>query len=133
MNYQTLREMWMYFFKHAEETSQEDLDKLIEQEQIIGRAYHELDRYSWNETELLTYDQAEKYEGTYIASLAQKFEDGKRRGKNWGRERGQRSSLKVAKNMLKQGFKIYEVQKATGLTKQEISSIVTGDSDVELP
>ena len=74
-------ERWFYFFKHAEETSQEDLYKLVEQDKILGRAYEELDRYSWTEAELLHYDQAEKYEGAYIASLEQKFDEGKIEGK----------------------------------------------------
>ena len=73
-------ERWFYFFKHAEETSQEDLHKLVEQDKIIGRAYEELDRYSWSEAELLEYDQAEKYEGAYIASLEHKFDEGKIEG-----------------------------------------------------
>ena len=52
--------------------------KLVEQEQVLGRAYEELDRYSWTKEELRTYGQAEKYEGTYLASLEKKFEDGEK-------------------------------------------------------
>ena len=73
-------EMWAYFFKHAEETTEKELRKLVEKEQIIGRAYEELDRYSWNEEELLTYEQAEKYELTYRASMDQKFDEGVEKG-----------------------------------------------------
>ena len=36
---------------------------------------------SWNEIELLSYDQAEKYEGAYMASMAQKYDEGRMEGK----------------------------------------------------
>lgn len=117
-------ERWFYFFKHAEETSQEDLHKLIDQDEIIGRAYEELDRYSWNEEELLEYDQAEKYEGAYIATLEYKYDQGKKEGKIEGKKEGiEEGKMEVAINMLKQGFKVKDIQKATGVSKQQILSL----------
>ena len=41
-------EKWSYFFKHAEETSKEDWQKLIAHDPILERAYEELDRFGWN-------------------------------------------------------------------------------------
>ena len=73
---ENIRDKWAYFFKHAEETSERELHKIIGHDEIIERAYEELNRFSWNEQELLTYDQAEKYEGAYQASLAQKHDEG---------------------------------------------------------
>ncbi len=120
-------EMWFYFFKHAGETSGEDLQKLAEHEQIIAKAYDVLDRYSWNEEELLTYDQLEKYELTYQASLEYKFDEGKmvglEKGEKIGIEKGEKMALlKVAKNLLKQGLKVQEIQIVTGLSKKDILS-----------
>ena len=114
-------DMWCYFFKYAEETSQEDLHKLIEQEEIIGRAYEELDRYSWSEAELHDYDQAEKYAGTYLASLEQKFDEGKIEGKLEGKIEGKlEGKVETAKALLKQGVAISIIQAATGLSEEEI-------------
>jgi predicted transposase/invertase (TIGR01784 family) len=134
-------EMWCYFFKHAEETSPEELHKLVGQDQIIGQAYEVLDRYSWSKAELLEYDQAEKHMGAYLASLAQKVDEGVKigreqgikigiekgekmgieKGEKIGIEKGEKAAfLKAAKNMLKQGLKIQDIQKATGLSKQQI-------------
>src|ERR1700722_16783978 len=62
-------EKWCYFFKSAESTSVEDMLKLIENDEIMEKAYRQLDRFSWNDEELLTYDQSEKYEGAYLASM----------------------------------------------------------------
>ena len=107
------------FFKHAEETSEEDLQKLAEHEQIIIKAYEELDRYSWNEEELLTYDQAEKYEAAYRASLEQKFEEGEK----IGIEKGEKMALlRVAKNLLEQGLTVHDIQQITGLAEKDISA-----------
>ncbi len=84
---------WTYFFKNAEETSEEDLSKIIGHDPIIARAYKELSRFSWNEAELLTYSQAEKYEGAYQASLAQKFDEGEKKGIEKGLQEGEKKGI----------------------------------------
>ena len=56
-----IREKWSYFFKYAEDTSEKDLSKIIGRDLVLERAYEELNRFSWNEVELRTYDQAQKY------------------------------------------------------------------------
>src|SRR3989339_894632 len=99
----TISDKWMYFFKNAEETTESDLEKLVGKDMIIERAYDELDRFHWNEEELLTYDQAEKYEGAYIASMAQKYDEGLEKGLEKGREEG---IEKVAINMLSKGIDV---------------------------
>lgn len=73
-------------------------------------------RFSWNEEELLTYDQAEKYAWAFRASMDQKFDEGKIEGK-----------LEVAKNMLIQGLDLEMVSKLTGLSTKAISSIQISD------
>mgnify|MGYP000656189249 CR=1 FL=1 len=80
-------EQWMYFFKHAPETHEQDLAKLTTYP-IIERAYGELNRFSWSPQELLTYDQAEKYEGAYQASLEHQFDQGMAKGRAEGRAEG---------------------------------------------
>jgi len=52
----TMREKWAYFFKYAEETTEKDLEKLASDDLIIKKAYQELDRFSWTQEELRTYD-----------------------------------------------------------------------------
>jgi predicted transposase/invertase (TIGR01784 family) len=88
-------EKWSYFFKHAEETSEKDFQKIIAHDPIIERAYEELNRFSWNEQELLTYEQAEKYEGAYRASMLQKFDEGKLEGEKLGIEKGKLEGEKL--------------------------------------
>jgi predicted transposase/invertase (TIGR01784 family) len=142
-------EKWAYFFKHAEATSEEDLQKLIAHDHIMERAYKELNRLSWNETDLLTYDQAEKYAWIYQASMEQKLDEGEKigikkgekigiekgekigiekgekigieKGEKIGIEKGKKAALlEVAKSMLEQGLKIETIEAITGLSKEEI-------------
>lgn len=111
---------WSYFFKHAEETSEQDLQKLVGHDQIIERAFDELNRFSWNDEELLTYDQAEKYEGAYRASMAQKFDEGKAEGIAEGE---MKAILMIAKSLIIQGHENDTICAATGLSKEKIDSL----------
>jgi predicted transposase/invertase (TIGR01784 family) len=118
-NLSNVMDKWSYFFKHAAETSEKDLDKIVGQDDIIERAYEELNRFSWNQEELLTYDQAEKYEWDYQACMEQKYDEGKAEGRAEGKAEGK---AEIAKNLLAQGFDIPLIAKVTGLSKQEIES-----------
>jgi predicted transposase/invertase (TIGR01784 family) len=127
-----MSDKWIYFFKHAEETSEKEVHKLIGHDQIIERAFDELNRFGWNEQELFTYDQAEKYAGAYRASMAQKFDEGKAEGKVEGRAEGKvegkaegeaEERNKIAKNMLIEGLSIDVISKLTGLAKETITEL----------
>ena len=52
----TILDRWVFFFKHARETSEKDLQEIIGQDVIIQRAYEELDKFGWSEAELLAYE-----------------------------------------------------------------------------
>ena len=97
-----MTEKWAYFFKHAGETHERDLPKLVGQDTVIEKAYEELNRFYWNEKELLTYDNAQKHEGIYRACLAQKFDEGEASGIEKGIKRGVEKGLKTG---LKKGIK----------------------------
>lgn len=117
-------EKWMYFFKNAEGVSEEDLDKIVGHDLIIERAYEKLSRFSWNEAELLTYDQTEKYEGAYQASLAQKFNEGLARGLEKGLEKGERKAqLAIATNLLSKNFSLPQICELTGLELDELQGL----------
>ncbi len=45
----TIQEKWTYFFKHAEETSTEDLEKIIGKDLVLEKAYTALSRFSWSQ------------------------------------------------------------------------------------
>lgn len=119
-----IAEKWAYFFKHAEETSEQDLHKLIGSDHIIERAYQELDRFSWNEEELRTYEQSEKWMGAYLASLEQKFDEGKAEGRAEGKAEGEKVALlKVVQKMVEEGITIESIATITGLSKKDVLNI----------
>jgi predicted transposase/invertase (TIGR01784 family) len=131
---------WCYFFKNAEKTSDEELHKIIGQDPIIERAYHELDRFGWTDEELHTYDQAEKHAGALLAALEQKFDEGKTEGEKIGIEKGEKIGIEkgerigiekgekknqilTAKKCLAMNVDIKLIQEITGLSKKEIEKL----------
>lgn len=105
-------EKWAYFFKHADETSEEDLRLIFDKDDIIQRAYDELDRFHWNDEELRAYEAAVKHEMDYQASLDFKFEQGMKK-----------MQVQIARNMLRQGLSIQNISSATGLSAKEVKKI----------
>ncbi len=135
-----MTEKWTYFFKHAENSSQEERVKLCGDDKIIDKAYEQLNSMTWNDTELLTYDQAEKYEGAYLASMAQKFDEGKVEGEKVGIEKGKVEGEKVgiekgkvegekvgiekvARNLLLMNYDLMTIANLTGLSTDQIKEL----------
>ncbi|WP_353273404.1 Rpn family recombination-promoting nuclease/putative transposase [Wolbachia endosymbiont (group A) of Agelastica alni] len=122
-------EKWIYFFKYADETSEEDLKKIIGGDAIIGKAYDLLNQYNWTKEERFTYDQATKHINDYISCINQKFNEGVEFGKKEGREEGReegevKAKIEVAKNLLKAGVSIDIISQTTGLTVDEIENFI---------
>ena len=81
-------EKWVYFFKHAKETSEKDVERLLKDTNTLHRAYEELNRFSWSDEELRAYEQAEKQAADYIASMDHKYDEGIEKGRAEGIELG---------------------------------------------
>ncbi len=112
---------WAYFFKKAKETSEKDLPKLIGHDDIMERAYEELNRFSWNEQELFTYEEAQKHEWDQNAIMAQKYDEGHEKGKIEGKMEGK---IEVAKKLLASGMETEIVASVTSLSIQEIKNLL---------
>ena len=91
----------------------------------LEKAYNELDRFSWDEVQLRTYDQAEKYAGAYRASLAQKIDEGEILGR--GKEKEE-----VAKRMLAEGFELPIIAKIAKLPVDAIEQLLISSSGMPL-
>ncbi len=109
-------EKWVYFFRYADETSEEDLKKIVGSDIIIGRAYNELNQYNWSEEERFTYDQAKKREDDNVSCLKQKFNE----GVEVGIEKGK---IEVAKTMLANNVDVDTIVKCTGLSISDIEKL----------
>lgn len=118
-------EKWSYFFKHAEDTSEEELHKLVKGDHIIERAYQELNRFSWDEEELRTYEQSEKWLGAYLATLEQKFDEGIAAGIEKGEKIGIAKGEKLG---IEKGEKVgIEKGEKLGIAKGERIGIAKGE------
>ena len=120
-------EKWCFFFKNADKTSEADLRKLIGSDNVIERAYEELNQFNWTEDELLTYEQetkrimdnqaAEDYKTNQIKQqIIEAEEKAEARGKA---ER----DIEIARAMLIDGDSIEKVAKITDLSVEEIKEI----------
>jgi predicted transposase/invertase (TIGR01784 family) len=122
-------EKWCYFFKHASKTSEQDLLKIVGSDQVIERAYTELNQFNWSEAELHTYDQeikrimdnraAEDYK--LEQAKAEGIAEGEAKGLKKGKAEGLKEGVnKTVVNMLKQNLSIDLIKQVTGLTEEEI-------------
>ncbi|MBA2369885.1 MAG: Rpn family recombination-promoting nuclease/putative transposase [Candidatus Protochlamydia sp.] len=109
----TMIDKWAYFFKHAEKTSEENLQKLVGNDQIIERAFKELNRFSWNDAELLTYDQEAKYEGVRRAQIDYAKDEGRIEGRIEER-------AEIAKNLINEGVPLQLVEKVSKLSATDV-------------
>ena len=119
-----LEERWCYFLKHAEQTSPEDLEKIIEADGILKKAYHELNKFYWSEQELFDYDQSEKAKKDYLASLAQKLDEGIAIGIVKGLAEGEaKKARELTIEMLLDNEPEVKIIRYSGLTSDEIADI----------
>jgi len=115
-----IREKWAYFFKHANETSEEDLKKIIENDAIIKRAYEELDRFSWSEMELHDYESVEMKKDADEAVLDAAIEAALDKGEKRGEIKRAKS---IVFKMLKLSLPVEEIVEVTGLSREEVDSL----------
>ena len=113
-------EKWCYFFKHADETSEADLRKLIGSDNVIERAYEELNQFNWTEEELFTYEQETKRIMDNRAAEDYKLEQAKSEGKAEGKAE---EKIEIAKNLLSQNIDINTISTATGLPVEKINAL----------
>lgn len=129
-------EKWAYFFKHATETSADDLVKIIGDDDIIERAYDALDRFLWTDIEMNTYEAELKRARDEQAALDYKLETAEAKGVEKGLVQGLEKGLvqglvqgeklaiyRVAKQMLQEGLPLETVAKITQLSLSELKGM----------
>jgi predicted transposase/invertase (TIGR01784 family) len=116
----TIVDKWCYFFKHAPETSEEDLINIIGSDLIIGKAYNALNQFNWSETELLAYDEEIKRIRDNIAAMDYQYDKGKAEGEANGRAE---EKIEIALNLLRQNLSLDVISSATGLSHDELSKL----------
>lgn len=140
----SMTEKWAYFFKYAEDTKEEDLPLLIGEDYILKRAYDELNRFSWSDAELWSYESYEMKrisEQTILEGARAKGERiglkkgeqiGLKKGEQIGLEKGEqiglekgryKERLETARKLKQKNFSKQDIKELTGLTDDEIGRL----------
>ena len=131
-------EKWCYFFKHADETSEADLRKLIGSDSVIERAYEELNQFNWTEEELLTYEQeikrimdnraAEDYRLSQLKQMEEMVEQAEAKVEQAEAKVEQakaESKIEIARKMLSKNLLVSDISDITGLSIEEIEKLAS--------
>ncbi|HFU3984446.1 TPA: Rpn family recombination-promoting nuclease/putative transposase [Streptococcus suis] len=105
--------LWMEFFANREFSQQ--------QTEAISRAEHLLDRNTWTEEERKMIDQLAYSAANHFGELETSFILGRKRGQEEGRAEGLLDGqLKIARQMLLEGFALETIVRLTGLSEEDL-------------
>jgi predicted transposase/invertase (TIGR01784 family) len=138
-------EGWAYFFKHAEELGEAEIERLRALYEILGMACGELNMYNWSPADRLAWEQrliAEqdayevelvKKEEAIAEGLERGLQQGLERGRLQGREEGwqggrQEAVLEMAKNLLTTGMQLEQIARIAGLDVETLNSLMFGQT-----
>ncbi len=118
-------ERWCFFFKHAEDTTEEDLKEIAKKTPIIKLAYDELDKFHWSEKDLVAYEERVMDVQKEAAILAYQMETAEEQGREKGMAQGMaQGKIEVAKAMLAEGMNTTTIAKITGLSISKIEKLM---------
>ncbi|HFI0214835.1 TPA: Rpn family recombination-promoting nuclease/putative transposase, partial [Streptococcus suis] len=108
--------LWMEFFANREFSQQ--------QTDVISKAEHLLDRNTWTEEERKMIDQLAYSAANHFGELETSFLLGRKRGKEEGLQQGLlEGQLKIAQQMLAEGFAVDMIVRLTGLSQEELTGL----------
>ncbi|WP_353269960.1 Rpn family recombination-promoting nuclease/putative transposase [Wolbachia endosymbiont (group A) of Myopa testacea] len=121
---ESIVERWCFFFKYAEETTEEDLKEIAEKAPIIKLAYDELDKFRWNEKDLVAYEERIMDLRKEEAILEYRLDLAEEKGIQKGIEKGKiEGKIEVAKAMLANNVDVNTIVKFTGFSISEIEEL----------
>jgi predicted transposase/invertase (TIGR01784 family) len=125
-------EKWCFFFKNANQTTEADSRTIANHDDVIERAYEELNQFNWTEEELLTYEREIKrvmdnqaVEDYKIKQERYRLEQAEALGMEKGMEKGIeegriKRNIEISRIMILEGYDIEETIKIVGLSEEEI-------------
>ena len=97
-------------------TTEEELPLIVGSDNIIKRAYDELNRFAWTDEELRAYESIDMKQAAEKAILEGAIEKGKIEGKA-------EEKFEIAKNLLLLKLSLQDIATATGLSESEIKKL----------
>lgn len=120
----TIEEKWVYFFKHAHKTSEDDLIALLGDDVVLKKAFDVSTKYSMTEREWYSYEAALKHERDARAIEDYNLQQAKEQGLALGMQQGEKSkAIEIARGMLNDNVPISTIVKYTGLSEDEINAL----------
>jgi predicted transposase/invertase (TIGR01784 family) len=120
----TITDKWCYFFRYAAKTTEAEIEKIIEEDWVIKRAYDEINRFNWSEAELDAYEwELKRIRDNRAVELYAKrklLEEGMNRGIVKGMAQGMAQG--IVKGMAKGIVKGRAEGKAEGLAEGKAKS-----------
>ncbi len=118
----TIEDQWYYFFKHAAESNQ--IIPALASTSEICDAYDIVERFSWTEQELRSYDNNMMALRDARSRLEGAREEGREEGRAEGREEGREEERKkIIQNLIADRFPLAIISKITGCSEKELVSI----------
>jgi predicted transposase/invertase (TIGR01784 family) len=114
-------ERWIYFLKHAPETTPDELEALIGNDTILAQAYKALDSFYWSPEQIYYYDQQLKNLRDHKAMLRYAQSEGESKAKR-----------QMAWKLLQEGVNINVVQKVTGFSPEALATLAEPESATSL-
>ena len=128
---ETYQDKWCYFFKHASQPGQMTL-LTQEREDVISKAFHELEMHNWTSEEMMAYEAADKRERDHLAredyveqvAKAKGLKKGLKKGREEGREEGKKlRSHEIATSLMQLGLPVELVAKISKLHLDQVVSL----------
>jgi predicted transposase/invertase (TIGR01784 family) len=119
----TMCDKWCYFFKNAQKFETKDLYKLSGDDFIIKRAYKELERYAWKESDRLLYDANVKQKIDLESAFLFAQDASRTEGLLEGEKKQSVKIAQIAKSLLEKGCDLNLISETTGLSFDQIREL----------
>lgn len=120
----SIEEKWCYFFKHASETTEEDLQSIIGNDKMMEKAYAALNQHYWSKEELMSYERAKQARMDHKAILQYKLDEGEAKGLKKGIEQGiEKGKVELAKKLLQNGVGMDFLIQSADLSKKQVEEL----------
>ena len=114
-------EKWAIFFQYASEpTCRETVNEVIASKEVLQMAGDLLMSISQDERERAVFRSRRMYQTDMQSNYATVLDRGMRKGE-------QKRNIEIAKNLIRMGLSIWQINEATGLPLEEIDRLRKGD------
>ena len=115
----TIEEKWYYFLKHADDS--DNINEILANHAEIREAYNVLDRVTWTEAELNSYDRLVMETANKYGMIDAATEEGLKKGFEKG---DKHATVRIAMMLLGKGHAVQEIIECTGLSEEEVQSLL---------